>query len=69
MIGLDFETVGLEPAREKLRLIQTADGDVPNVLDAWATGVDAERALASLAKHELVAHNASFEESWMRAYV
>jgi DNA polymerase I len=68
MIGLDFETVGLEPAREKLRLIQTADGDVPNVLDAWASGVDPERALASLAQHELVAHNTSFEESWMRAY-
>jgi DNA polymerase-1 len=70
MIGIDFETLGLEPEREKLRLIQTANGgaDGAYVLDAWADGVDVERALGALARHDLVAHNASFEESWMRAW-
>jgi hypothetical protein len=34
VIGIDFETVGLTPERGKLRLIQTANGKGPNVLDA-----------------------------------
>jgi DNA polymerase-1 len=69
MIGIDFETVGLEPVRGNLRLIQTANGNGPRVLDTWGSaGGDVEALLAALAGHELVAHNASFEEAWMRTY-
>ena len=70
MIGLDFETIGLEPKRGNLRLIQTANGqEGPGVIDAWAlTPGKVEGILASLAGRDLVAHNASFEEAWLREY-
>jgi DNA polymerase-1 len=69
MIGIDFETVGLEPVRGNLRLVQTANGKGPRVLDAWGpSGGELDTILASLASRELVAHNASFEEAWLRAY-
>jgi ribonuclease D len=70
MIGLDFETIGLEPKRGNLRLIQTANGKGgPSVMDAWGLTTDnLDLVLAALAGEELVAHNASFEEDWLRAY-
>lgn len=68
MIGIDFETVGLTPERGKLRLIQTANGKGPSVLDAWDLAEDTEKVLAAIARQELVAHNAAFEEAWLRAY-
>jgi hypothetical protein len=61
MLGIDFETVGLTPERGKLRLIQTANGSGPRVLDAWDLADDVDKVLAALVKKELVAHNASFE--------
>lgn len=69
MLGIDFETVGLAPERGNLRLIQTANGNGPaDVWDAWEPYVDVDRLLSALTKKELVAHNASFEEAWMREY-
>jgi ribonuclease D len=69
MIGIDFETVGLAPERGKLRLVQTANGKGPKVIDAWGpAGSELDAILAALAGRDLVAHNASFEEAWMREY-
>ena len=68
MIGLDFETIGLTPERDKLRLVQWANGRGSHVYDAWDPKVDLDRVLATLATKKMVAHNADFEEAWFRAY-
>jgi ribonuclease D len=69
MIGLDFETIGLEPERGKLRLVQWANDKGSHVYDAWDPQVDLERVLALPAsKPQMVAHNANFEEAWLKAH-
>src|SRR3954451_6695216 len=68
MIGFDFETIGLTLERDKLRLVQWANGRGSHVYDAWDPEVDLDRVLATLATKQLVAHNADFEEAWFRAY-
>jgi ribonuclease D len=68
MLGVDFETVGLTPERGKLRVIQTANGRGPQVIDAWELDGQVDAVLQAISRHELVAHNASFEESWLREY-
>ncbi len=68
MIGLDFETIGLTSERGKLRLVQWANGRGSHVYDAWDPEVDLDRLLAVLAPKRMVAHNANFEEAWLREH-
>lgn len=68
MIGLDFETIGLEPERGKLRLVQVATSKGTRVHDAWDPKVDLDRLFAALAPKQMVAHNANFEEAWLREH-
>jgi ribonuclease D len=68
VIGLDVETIGLEPKRGNLRLIQTANGKGPHVYDAWDPKVHLDRVFALLATKNAVAHNANFEEACLREY-
>jgi hypothetical protein len=68
VIGLDFEAIGLEPERGKLRLVQTANGNGGVVSDAWDPKVDLDRLLAVLSTKKMVSHNANFEEAWLREH-
>jgi DNA polymerase-1 len=68
MIALDFETIGLEPERGKLRLVQVTTKKGTCVHDAWDPEVDLDRLLALLATKQMVAHNANFEEAWFRKH-
>jgi DNA polymerase I len=68
MIGLDFETIGLEPKRGNLRLVQVATSKGTRVHDAWDPEFDLDRLLATLATKKMVAHNANFEEAWLREH-
>ncbi len=66
LVGLDIETTDLAPERGKVRLMQLADerGRV-YVLDAFTA--DIQQVVDALEhRPNLVAHNAVFEESFLR---
>jgi ribonuclease D len=65
MIGIDIETTALDPTEDRIRLVQLANGSSGGVVDAFARDPrDLVRRAA--AAGPLVAHNASFEELWLR---
>src|SRR5215212_5103606 len=69
MIGLDVETTGLTPHEGRLSLLQAAaPGRDTLVIDCLA--VDSTPFLDTLmgAGEAIVAHNANFEELWLREY-
>jgi DNA polymerase I-like protein with 3'-5' exonuclease and polymerase domains len=63
-VGLDTETTGLDPARDRVRLVQVALGDDTCVIDLFALA-DPAAALAplfaALAEKEVVGHNLQFD--------
>jgi|SRR5215218_792329 len=66
MHGIDVETTALRPAEGDLRLVQLSDGKKAKVYDAIRQ--DAEAIRSAIQEHEeLVAHNAVFERTWLRA--
>jgi DNA polymerase I-like protein with 3'-5' exonuclease and polymerase domains len=60
IVGLDIETTGLNPRRDRIRLVQVSDGKKTYVVDAFKTNV---RPLAETltAAPIVVAHGAKFE--------
>lgn len=65
MIGIDIETTGLDPRNGRIRLVQLARGETGGIVDAFEYDpTDLVRRAA--AADELVAHNATFEELWLR---
>jgi DNA polymerase I len=68
MHGIDVETTALRPAEGDLRLVQLSDGKRATVYDAFRQ--DAEEIRRAIEKHDegsLVAHNAVFEQAWLKA--
>src|SRR5215211_8206277 len=66
MIGIDVETTALRPEDGKLRLVQISDGRWAEVYDAFRQDAEEIRRAVE-AREELVAHNAVFERTWLRA--
>jgi hypothetical protein len=72
LIGVDIETAGdteeaqLDPAAGDIRLIQIATGKTLAVIDVFKVSSEGVRRLMrELEGKEVVAHHASFEESWL----
>jgi DNA polymerase-1 len=66
MIGIDVETTALRPAEGDLRLVQLSNGKKAKVYDAYRQDADVIR--KAIEEHkELVAHNAVFEQAWLKA--
>lgn len=63
-VGLDVETTGLNPRKDRVRLLQVALGEEVFVVDAFATPV--APLLPTLAERELVGHNLLFDLSFLR---
>jgi P4 family phage/plasmid primase-like protien len=67
-LGLDVETTGLNPRRDRLRLVQLATRERVYLIDAAAVDLTP---LAALLSHEagptLIGHNLSFDVSFLRA--
>jgi DNA polymerase-1 len=63
VVGLDCETVGLDPLAGKVRLIQLATGRGTYLIDAFA--VDPSPLWEALAVKTLVAHNGVFDVSML----
>jgi DNA polymerase I len=66
MIGIDVETTALSPDEGKLRLVQLSNGKKARVYDAFRQDPDMIRRDIQ-EQEELVAHNAPFERTWLRA--
>jgi DNA polymerase-1 len=64
MIGIDIETTDLDPREGELRTVQFSDGREGGVIDAFS--VDVAPYVRRAARKPLVAHNATFEELWLR---
>jgi DNA polymerase I-like protein with 3'-5' exonuclease and polymerase domains len=63
-VGLDTETTGLDPARDRVRLVQVALGDDVAVIDLFALADPARTCaplFAALAGKEIVGHNLQFD--------
>lgn len=69
VVGLDLETTGLDPLRDRPRLAQVAlpDGTV-RVVDLFATGGLGPLADALRGVETVVIHNAAFEASFLRRH-
>jgi ribonuclease D len=65
MHGIDVETTALTPDEGSLRLVQISDGETAKVYDAFHQNHDTIRRAVE-AHDELVAHNATFEQMWLR---
>src|SRR5215217_6012287 len=72
MIGIDVETAGnngggaLRPEEGRLRTVQISDGKKAKVYDVFRQDADLIR--RAVERHEeLVAHNAVFERTWLKA--
>src|SRR5215217_6275118 len=68
MHDIDVETTALRPAEGDLRLVQLSDGKRAKVYDAFRQ--DAEAIRRAIEEHDagsLVAHNAVFERTWLKA--
>src|SRR5215212_7421455 len=72
MIGIDVETAGnngggaLRPEEGRLRTVQISDGKKAKVYDVFRQDADLIR--RAIEEHEeLVAHNAVFERTWLKA--
>jgi DNA polymerase-1 len=63
-VGLDIETVGLDPRRGRVRLLQLATDRGVWVLDLFALG-DLSPLWGPLAEVELVVHNATFDLAFL----
>jgi len=69
MIGLDVETTGLSPWEGRVSLIQAAAAGRPTALiDAFAVDPSPFLHVLDGAGEAIVAHNANFEEMWMREW-
>lgn len=69
MIGFDIETTGLTPDTGRVSLVQAARGGMETVLiDALAVDPSSFLAVLDGAGEAIVAHNANFEELWMREF-
>jgi DNA polymerase-1 len=69
MIGLDVETTGLTPHDGRLSLVQAAAPGRPTALiDAFAVDPALFLHVLDGCNESIVAHNANFEELWMREY-
>jgi DNA polymerase-1 len=65
LIALDLETTGLDPQRDRIRLLSLSDGNRTIVLDCFEH--DIRQVLPWLAGKYLVAHNAVFDLSFLWA--
>ena len=69
MIGLDIETTALSPHEGRLSLVQAAAPGRPTaVIDAFAVDPTPFLHVLDGAGEALVAHNANFEELWMKEF-
>src|SRR5215218_589532 len=69
MIGLDVETTGLSPWEGRVSLLQAAAPGRPTALiDAFAVDPSPFLHVLDGAGEAIVAHNANFEEMWMREW-
>src|SRR5262249_24915296 len=59
IVGLDLETTGLDPRRDRVRLLSQATPTTPWLVDCFA--VDPSPLFDALAACPLVAHNAAFD--------
>ena len=64
-LGIDLETTGLDPERDRIALLQLSDGETTYVLDALS--LDLDETVKLLVGKRLVAHNAGFEERFLKA--
>lgn len=69
LIGLDTETTGLDPRRDRLRLVQFGDASAAYVVDVWASELDLSPLATLLADPDVVKviQNAKFDLSFLRA--
>jgi ribonuclease D len=67
MLGLDIETTALDPREGRVRLVQISDGETADVYDAFKQDADLIRR-AIEARDEMAAHNAVFEQAWLREH-
>jgi DNA polymerase I len=68
MHGIDVETTALTPEEGDLRLVQLSNGKQAKVYDAFKQPEDLiRRAVESEGEGSLVAHNAPFERTWLKA--
>src|SRR5215204_6231891 len=66
MIGLDIETTALTPEEGRLSLVQVATPDGTLVFDVFK--IDPAKVFTKAAGYHTVAHNANFEELWLREH-
>jgi DNA polymerase-1 len=66
MHGIDVETTALWPEEGNLRLLQISDGKRADVYDAFRQSEEMLRRAVER-QDELVAHNAPFERTWLKA--
>ena len=67
-VGLDTETTGLDPHRDRLRLLQLATPERVWVMDAWQVGaLDPLGQLLADASILKILHNAAFDLKFLRA--
>lgn len=71
LVGLDTETTGLDPHRDRLRTLQIATVTDAWVIDTWAVGelepVRRWLAARAVAGHRTLLHNAKFDINMLRA--
>jgi DNA polymerase-1 len=70
MIALDLETTGLDPHKDRVRLIQTYDGTNTNIVDVFEhpEALDDLVELFEDKKQLKIGHNLAFDMSFARAY-
>jgi len=65
-VAIDFETTGLNPRKDKLRLITTKCESRTEIWDCFKHSVDDTRNyLTRLSERPLIAHNLKFEAAWI----
>ena len=64
-VGLDTETTGLDPRRDRVRLLQLATDRGVFLLDSFRLGDSLSRLWEPLAEVELIVHNAAFDLAFL----
>jgi DNA polymerase I-like protein with 3'-5' exonuclease and polymerase domains len=61
IVGLDIETTGLNPRKDKIRLVQISDGEKTYVVDAFKVNVRPLFEALATYPQKVIAHGAKFE--------
>jgi DNA polymerase I-like protein with 3'-5' exonuclease and polymerase domains len=65
IVGLDIETTGLNPRKDKIRLVQVSDGDKTYIVDAFKVNVGPLIEALAARPEKVIAHGAKFEWSFV----